>query len=266
MSILDQFDLDQRSSTLKIGFSHFCLLALLVLMLFLSSCASKKIVLPTPEDPTVTLFSKVKDSSKEYKWYSAKAKVRLESSELSGGGKMNIRMVRDSIIWFNFKKVSIEGARALITPDTFSIIYRTEKTYEIGSLTQLLDHFNVPLSFYEMQSYISGEIPLASEASLKYESSSDRHTLSGQDDNYRLQYNFDESLNLNGYTLTDRQNRNLEVELEDWDDTLSIHKQRKLTYKDDSNGKTILSINLSNVEFNVPKKIPFTIPNHYTQY
>ena len=232
----------------------------------LASCKSKTAVLSTFENPEQILLDKINEASLEYHWFSSKAKIRLESNEKSGGGRMNIRMVRDSLIWFNFKKLSIEGARGLITQDSFKIIYRTEKKYEIGNIQSLMAAYDLPLSFRELQFYISGNIPVPSDKSLTYKKTSTAHLLYGSNDSYKLLYSFDDDLNLSAFSLTDVQNRKLRIELDNKDEELGIYLSRKLFFPYGSEGLGILYIDLSNIEINVPKNTPFSIPDHYTEY
>ena len=109
--------------------------------LFLITCTATKIAKSLPaETAKEELLQLILAVSVDYQWYSAKAKVYIETPELQGGGRMNIRMIKDSLIWFNFKKMSIEGARGLVTPNEFTLIYRQEKRYEQGKFHELLEN------------------------------------------------------------------------------------------------------------------------------
>ena len=232
----------------------------------LSSCKSSKTAAVKLQNPEEELLKKIHNTSFDYHWFSAKAKVRLESTEIKGGGRVNLRMVRDSIIWFNFKKVSIEGARGLISPIEFTILYRTEKKYERGHLNELFNSQTVSISFEELQSFLSGKIPVPLSTYLTYKNENNRHVLEGQNETYNLTYYFDEDLTLNQYIMTDNQNRILNVIIGNLDEDLGIFKERKLTYYQNQKKAGTLNVDLSNIEINVPKKLPFTIPDHYSQY
>ena len=242
---------------------HF---AFLLTVLFLYSCKSKISLLGEINNPTTILFNQISNESLDYQWFSTKAKVRLESSQSSGGGRMNIRIIRDSLIWFNFKKVSIEGARGLINPETFSIIYRNEKKYEVGDFDLLMSQFDIPLSFQEIQFYLVGNLPIPNEESLDYKRGEKLHELRGRNKSYDLTYYFDADLNMKAFSLTDRENRKLSIELDQKDEILGIYLKRKLLIQNSDGKISSLDIDLSNVEINVPKKIPFSIPDHYTQF
>ncbi len=234
--------------------------------LFSISCAATKSTVSRIKDAEQTLLNIVKESSLDYSWYSAKAKVRIESSELKGGGKMNIRMRRDSIIWFNFKKVSIEGARARITPTEYTLIYRTEKAYEKGSFESLISYYSLPFTFKDLQSFIAGNIPLSDKNTLEYKRLKFDHQLIGESDDYNISYFFDSELALVRYVLTDVNGRTLDVQLGKMEEELGIYKYRKLTFSDNHERLGNLELDLSNIEIDEPKKMPFTVPDHYVQY
>lgn len=245
-----------RVYKLILGISIFTLLA---------SCKSSSVLSNLPNAEEV-LYQKLYASALQFDWFSAKAKVRMESSQINGGGRMNIRMKKDSIIWFNFKKVSIEGARGIISPHQFTIIYRTEKKYERGALNQLFNANSLPISFDEAQSVLAGRIPLPIKSTIRYEKRKQFHWLSGQNQKYTLSYSFDDELNLVEFDMTDDQNRNLHIRVDKLDESLGIFKNRKLTYYDNQIKKGFLEVDLSNIEIDVPKTLPFSIPDHYTQY
>ena len=217
------------------------------------------------DNPKLELYNRISQNKLDFHWYSAKAKVRMETDRINGGGRMNIRMVSDSIIWFNFKKVSIEGARCLITPETFTILYRQEKKYENGRLSELLNQSTLNLSFEEMQSFIAGRVPMPFEFDLKYQKTDNFHYLLGNNEKYRLVYWFNEELSCIRYEMTDDQNRKLQVDIAKYDEDLGIYKNRKLTYFQNQIKEGTLELDLANIEIDIPKKLPFSIPAHYTQ-
>ncbi len=243
----------------------FHLIFLLILAL-LFSCKTSKPITTELQSPKNDLYKRLKDSSIDYHWYSAKAKVRLESSDLNGGGRMNIRMVNDSIIWFNFKKISIEGARGIIEPNNYTILYRTEKKYEKGLFENLFNKSTIPLSFSELQSFIAGNVPLPLESTINYVSQDEFHLIEGRNETYHLVYTFDKELNLIEYVMTVDQNRKLVVQIKKLDKELGVYRNRKLTYYQNHLKSGILEVDLSNIEVDIPKKLPFSIPGHYTQY
>jgi hypothetical protein len=240
-----------------------CFIFGLVLIIF-NSCKSSRVVFTELKNPEEVLFQRLQESSLAFDWFSAKAKVRLESNETIGGGRMNIRMKKDSIIWFNFKKVSIEGARGLISPYEFTLIYRTEKKYEAGKLSELLNENTIPMSFSEVQSFLAGNIPIPCKKDLLYKRDQKSHILIGENEKYTITYSFSAELNLDEVIMTDGENRILAIQVDNKDEDLGIYKKRKLTYYNNQIKKGTLEVDLSNIEVDVPKKIPFFIPDHYT--
>jgi len=241
--------------------------SLLFISLFLFSCKTNTVVKFSNEESAIKkLYAIISECSVDYSWYSAKVRVQLVTPEINAGGRMNIRMIKDSLIWFNFKKLSIEGARGQITSDSFCILYRFEKMFEKGNLRELMEYYNLPLTFSELQLYIAGNIPKPIESTLRYRHRVNRHYLYGSNDLYNLNYSFDEYLNLTAFSITDAQNRKLNVELKNKDEEKGIYLRRKLFFAYDEKNVGILEMIFSNIEINVPKNIRFSIPSNYTEY
>ena len=243
-----------------------CIVLLLLIGLFFS-CKSKKVIrFDSDQTAKEALMERINDISIDYTWYSAKARIHLETSDMSGGGRMNIRMIRDSLVWFNFKKLSVEGARGLIQPDTFCIVYRLEKMYEKGDLKELFDYYQLPLTFSELQYYLAGNIPFPHEETVRYRAISGGHKLTGKNNLYQLEYSFNEGLDFTGFTLSDETGRTLNIEVKNKDEETGIYLNRKLSFPYDQENTGILDINLNNIEIDVPKQIRFSVPAHYSQY
>lgn len=238
----------------------------LVFMTFLSCKNTKLIRFSTEQEAKSVLLDRLEDISIDYNWYSAKAKIHIETSDMSGGGRMNIRMIRDSLVWFNFKKLSVEGARGLIQRDSFCIVYRLEKMYEKGDLGELFDYYQLPLNFSELQYYLAGNIPFPNERTVRHETLSDGHRLTGSNDQYNLEFIFDASLDLHSYSLSDDTGRSLNIEVKNKDEETGIYLNRKLSFPYDQENTGTLDINLNNIEIDVPKQIRFSVPAHYSQY
>ncbi|MEE9374022.1 MAG: DUF4292 domain-containing protein [Saprospiraceae bacterium] len=243
------------------------ILALITTFTLISSCKTPAATSTTAlNSPEIVLFKKIEAASLDYKWFAAKAKVTIESENLSGRGRMNIRMKKDSLVWFNFKKISIEGLRGIINPQGFTLLYRTKNIFEKGKLHDLDQKYHLPLTFIEIQNFLSGGLPLPYPSTIIYKKEKFYHMISGRNKDYKIEYKFDAQLNLEKYVMTDQQNRTLLVNLSKKDEELGIYKNRKLTYYNHNKKLGILEMDLSNIEINVPKKMPFTIPEHYTEY
>src|SRR5688572_33166959 len=69
----------------------------------------------------------------EFKTFSAKGRMQLETPEEKIGSSVTIRIKKDSVIWISMVPgLGIEAIRARITPDTIQIINRLQRQYIAG--------------------------------------------------------------------------------------------------------------------------------------
>lgn len=88
-------------------------------------------------------------------WYSSRLTIEISTS----GDEISAFMVnrRDSVIYLNLNKFGIELARAVLTPDSISMVNRFEKTYYKGDYSLVTRLYGFPLSFDFIQSILLGE-------------------------------------------------------------------------------------------------------------
>jgi len=103
-----------------------------------------------------TLFStdpnKFNLNNVAYEYLTLKSKVQYEDENTSHKGIANIRIKKDSIVWFSITPgMGIEAARGVILEDSVKIINKIEKEYSVESIDKLLDkvHFDFDLSMVE---------------------------------------------------------------------------------------------------------------------
>jgi len=108
---------------------YACLMAIVTASLFSCKTGKDQIMQVTPRSISEVLDSLSTDTL-SYDFFYGKAKMKYNGEESKIGGRMTIMMVPDSVIWMVFKKLSIEGARVLIRPDSTWVLYRQEDLYE----------------------------------------------------------------------------------------------------------------------------------------
>ncbi|WP_116105978.1 DUF4292 domain-containing protein [Lewinella sp. IMCC34191] len=89
-------------------------------------------------------------------WMDAKARVDVETKDFSIGGTAYLRLHRDEAIWMSVKKFGIEGARALIRPDSFFLYNRLESEYIAEPLSYLEEKYKIPARFDLLQEIFFG--------------------------------------------------------------------------------------------------------------
>jgi len=86
-------------------------------------------------------------------WYSSRLSIEISTS---GEDEISAFLVnrRDSVIYLNINKFGIELARAILTPDSISMVNRFEKTYYKGDYSIITRMYGFSLSFDIIQSIL----------------------------------------------------------------------------------------------------------------
>ena len=92
----------------------------------------------------------------EAKFMEGSARINLESDKLNIGGTATIRLERDKAIWVSVKKFGLEGARALIRPDSFFVYNRLSGDYTAEPLSYIKEKYQVPAEFDLLQKIVLG--------------------------------------------------------------------------------------------------------------
>lgn len=89
-------------------------------------------------------------------WYSSRLSVEISTS---GTDEISAFIVnrRDSIIYININKFGIELARAVLTPDSITMVNRFEKTYYKGDYSIITKLYGFSLTFDMIQSILISE-------------------------------------------------------------------------------------------------------------
>lgn len=236
-------------------------LCLFALYLIHSSCATNRVKKVSKIDLPV-LLEKMDNRITEYEWFSAKARVKFEGEEMRMTGRCNIRMIKDSLIWMNFKKVSVEGSRVLITRDSFWIVYRFDKIYESGTVEELMTAYDLSFSFSELQDFVLGHLPLPAEDDISFFESKQFHRLIFSLAGERYAYQVDGSGRIVSLVLTDDLRRQVNGSFGEFDPAgFAVNKSFEVNLSDGT--RASVSLNFSDIQIDVPKKIKFEIPEGY---
>jgi len=247
--------------------------SVLVLMLLLSSCKSKRNKVPTSQDPlpekTTKFLQKALGKNKvKAEWLSAKAKINYEDDFEKVKATAYIRLRKDSVLWFNVKKAGVEAVRVQITPDSVYVINRLEKEYTIKGLDFFEKEFNLPADFDAIQTMVLGNVLYISNIKPDSEIDNDRYRMFVEKDNVRAEYWIDGlTYQLAEMTFTDiRNDRKFNMTFGTYN---PLEDQQNFSYFRNLNvsGKDMntpdLDIKLSKVEIDQPKSIKFEIPKRY---
>ncbi len=153
------------------------------LMLFSASCKRHKLNKTViPQDSTQlavidTLSSKPTDSLHvaspnsdelklsveeiDFSYLTSRSKVSFKSKDQNiDNANVNIRIKKDSVIWFNVKVVTFDVARGLFTQNGITILDMFHKEYYQFPYDSLSKKFGTTLSFDLIQSLVIGNMPI----------------------------------------------------------------------------------------------------------
>jgi hypothetical protein len=200
-------------------------------------------------------------------WLEGKAKVSYSDEYGGESFSATIRIKRDSAIWMVFKKFSLEGARALIRPDSFFVIDRLNREYTAKPFDYIQQEYNLPVSFQGLQAILLGNpVFFSSQSEAGIDSS--RYLLSQKTDKLNAKYWLEGAEMLLSEFLVDdfRNRRSLSVVSTDYralDGKQKFSYFRSFNLSNGGQDHTHVGVEFSKVEINVPQKMDFEIPKNY---
>jgi len=262
----------------KLQTSNFKLLPLFLAFALLSAhdsgCRRKSSSDTTPQVATQTrpaafLTEKLRRHDlRDVRTLSASARIFYEGNGQHIAANANLVWVRDSALWLNVKKLGIEAARALVTPDSVWVINRLDKTYTVRSIQSLQREYGLPGGFDALQHTLLGSAWLIPGLELRSDLADGQHRLSGSDGVFGAEYRLDEGAFRLRRELFFQKKNSLSAsfafeEYKKLPNAGHFPYLRRIEASSPESGSTRLEIELSNVEINVPKTWRFDIPAHY---
>ena len=96
----------------------------------------------------------------------------------------------------NFKKLTVEGARVLITPDSTWVLYRLDDFYESGPTKEFLDFYKVYRPFEQLQDMLIGNFPIPTDTLSVEQSQNEYYEISFTDNDELFKYLINEDLSI----------------------------------------------------------------------
>ena len=198
-------------------------------------------------------------------WFGAKAKITYQDEYMRESFTGYIRMKKDSAIWMSFKKFSIEGARALITPDSIFVIDRINNQYLAKPFSYVQQEYRLPVGFQGLQAMLLGN-PVFFSSETEASVDADRYLLSQKTDHLKAKYWIDavKYLLLEFFVNDFRNNRELTYIASDYQqlpDKQKFSYFRRFNLKSKDLGTLQVDIDFSKVEINVPQQMSFSVPS-----
>jgi len=105
-----------------------------------------------------SLMCKIAANQTGYKTFSAKAKLSMDDGKAQQDFQAGMRMKKDSMVWMSIGgPMNVEGARILITPDTFQLLNKVNTEYSAHNFSYVNNWLLFPVSFPVLQQIIVGE-------------------------------------------------------------------------------------------------------------
>jgi hypothetical protein len=222
----------------------------------------------TKKDSPEYLARKLESNRLSASWFEGKARIDYNDGNQVVRVNATIRMREDSAIWVAVRKLGFEVVRTLVTSDSVFIIDRFNNAFYAYDLQYLSKTYQLPANLPILQNILLGNplslpfisrtiTPEGTDFWLEETATSHkvRHLING--DNYRM-----EALEYRDI----QSDRKLSLQLAEYDTSTGKHNfsyLRKVTLETQESGKISVELKFSEVELNVPKDLPFDVPERY---
>jgi len=244
-------------------------LILIALTILFSSCKKDLVGFKSKKNGNVNV------EEIDFDYFITRTKVRYAEGDKQVNGNANIRIKKDSLIWFSVSpSIGLEATRVMITKDTAIVINRMDKEYYIFNFEEISRYFNFRVDFDLIQSILLGNLarPI------------DEDTKIAKENNYYMIKQKSGPLDIQSFVLVD--NRKIETVLINEEETSNFMTlkysefketseflfpkicQINLTYKA-KKGPLVTSISLQHNKAEISDKIlkfPFNIPAKYEAF
>ena len=178
---------------------HYLFLAFLLLVLFFSSCKTKKIATgfaPVRKNDTTILnneaakiIQKSNGNKIDYDWFSTRIKVEYNDNNLSQDFTAVVRMHRDSVLWISLQgPFGIEGGRIMVTHDSIFIINKLSNEYLHQPISYLSRIMPMQTDLTQLQDFLLGYYLLFTGAAPDYRGLEDSlHFIQAESPQFRYQ-------------------------------------------------------------------------------
>lgn len=244
----------------------------LVIALFLSACASKKIASTgslaekeVSKRDRKNLMEEISSNTLLFETFSTKARTRLSLDDKSFNATLNIRIKHKEVIWISANAfLGIEAARIMITPDRIQIINRLQSTYVDKPFDYIYNFTSKELSFEELEDLFVGN-------SLDFYNNP-LNTVVARANDYRIQGSIDELLyemivgpeyRLNQTKLTEG-TQTLQFDYSAYGETNLKSVPNALNIRLEApKMKLDAELKYEDIQFDQDLSFPFTVPERY---
>lgn len=246
------------------------IITVFILVTFFTACKSAKVSDKSVD--YVPVKSIIKNNNKaRFTKSSVKAsmQVKYRGKDELPNINASLRMVKDSIIWLNFSKLGFPIAKLLITPKEVKFYEKVGKSSFEGDFQLISSWLGTDFDFIKVQNLFLGEALIDLESrKFQVNVKDGRYELVQKKRNpiFDITYGIEpvdfkivkEEINYRG------KNQNLTILYKDFRKiNESLFPKGFLITAKTGSSSTIIDVNYKNVQFDVPLRFPFTIPDGY---
>jgi len=241
----------------------------LVLAVIFSSC----------KRDLIGIKSKKKDSVNveeiNFDYFSTRTKVKYIEGDKQVNGIANIRIRKDSLIWFSVSpSIGIEATRVMISKDTAIVINRMDKEYYVFNFDEISRYFNFKIDYDLIQAILLGNLARPIDDDTRVAKENEYYMIKQKSGPLDLQsYVLASNKKIETVLINEEATSNfLTLKYSDFKETGAYLFpkvcQINLTYKA-KKGPLVTSINLQHNRAEIsdkPLKFPFNIPSKYEAF
>ena len=234
------------------------------------SCKTKKVdngevVTPVKKQDAAFLMDNLIQNQVNADFLSSRIKLGVEGENVMNVSLTGtLRMEKDKAIWVSLKKFGFEVARALITPDSVYVLDRLQGNNTAEDIGYVQRKMNFPANFQMLQAIVLGN-PVFFTKDLDSKIDSTGYQLWSNTSNPKSSYNLNGTdMSLKQMKFDESNPQRVMTILQDnyqtGEDKRNFSYLRNIFVQSKQSGNLNLKIQFSNVEFDVPKNMPFTKP------
>lgn len=212
----------------------------------------------------------IQQSRVDYKTLEMDGNADIETSDEEISFSFKIRMIQDSVIWIQFKKLGLEGVRVLANSQGITYIDRLHRSYTHKSWKQLQQELKANIDFSLLQDIISGNPPMHPDLPLVRKETSENTTIiSGQENELKiLLFGITDQAIFQMENIRSDQQQHMIVKLNDKKllyDNVKFSYLRDLEILSNNKKQLYVSLQFDEVKRNTTFSVPFEIPANYRE-
>ena len=215
------------------------------------------------------VYNKVLTNKIDFNTFSAKVKVVYEGKESSDEANAFIRLQKDSLMWISLRgPLGIEGIRAIITPDSVTVLNLLKKQVTYRSISYLQEVTQLPFNFNTLQDLIIGNPIFVDSNIVSYRTNNNnellvsmsgslfKHLVTLDNTDFRILHSKLDDVDA-------IRNRTCDITFSEYTSSAGVpfSTKRRITVAEKS--KLDITLEYKQYSFNQPLTFPFSVPKNY---